>query len=371
MDPRPIRLFEPAALHAPLQEELEAAVLRVVRSGRWVLGEEVARFEEAVGAALGGVHAVGVSSGSDALWLALAALGVGPGDEVLVPAFTFFATVGAVLRRGATPRLVDVAPGTFHLDPARAREARSERTRAVIPVHLFGEPVDVVALGRALPGVPVVADAAQAFGAAREGVPVGKLAELSAFSFFPTKPLGALGDGGLVTAHDAALAERVRALRQHGAREPHVHEEVGANHRLDAVQAAALAVKLPHAERWRRRREELARVYEHDLARVQEVTRPCLREGSAWAVYAVRVPPERRDGLRRALAAEGIETGVYYPKALSEQRALWPLGYRAGDFPESERAAREVLGLPLHAALEPEDVERVAAAVVRAFARSQ
>jgi dTDP-4-amino-4,6-dideoxygalactose transaminase len=329
-----------------LAAALEAAASRVIRGGRYVLGPEVEAFEREVAAFLGVRHAIGVSSGTDALIVSLLALGIGPGDEVLVPAFGFIATPEAVVRVGATPVLVDIDPRTFHLDPAAAARAMSPRTRAIVAVHLFGRCVDLEPLRGV--GVPIVEDAAQAIGARTSKGHAGALGTIGAFSFFPTKTLGALGDGGLVTTDDDALAATARRLRVHGAVSRDDFAQIGGNFRLDALQAALLRVKLARLPEALVERRRAARAYVEAL-RGAPLELPRVSEDDTYNPFVVRVHGDR-DALRARLADAGIETAIYYPRALTEQPALAPFRRPA---PEAERAARSVLALPLrHDAVE-------------------
>ncbi|MCC6217522.1 MAG: DegT/DnrJ/EryC1/StrS family aminotransferase [Polyangiaceae bacterium] len=368
----PIALFDLARAEAPHRGRLLEAVSEVAQTGRYVLGAPVERFEQELADALGVPHAVGVSSGSDALVCALAAAGVGPGDEVITPAFGFFATVEAVLRLGARPRLVDVAPGVPNLDPGAVDAALGPRTRAIVPVHLYGHAAPLEALARlaARADVALVEDAAQAFGGALGGVALGTWGLAGCFSFFPTKPLGGWGDGGAVVTRSAEVAARVRCLRQHGSSDRRTHREVGGNFRLDAIQAAVLSAKLPLAVAWRAARAAHAARYADHLSAAPDLELPRApdREEPCWALYTARVGGGRRAALVEALGAGRIETGIYYPTPLHLQPALESLGHRRGEFPEAERAASEVVSLPCHAALRSLDVERVAAAVIGALA---
>ena len=336
-----------AAQHAPLLPELRAAFDRVVKSGRFVLGEEVAKLEAELAARLGVRHAIGVSSGTDALLAALMALGVGPGDEVITTPLSFFATAGSIARLGARPVFADVEPESMNLDPQAVHAAITPRTKAILPVHLFGRPcsLELFDLASSL-GIPVVEDAAQAFGATTARGPVGSLGALACFSFFPTKNLGALGDGGLVTTNDDQLADRVRLLRVQGARPKYHHLVLGGNFRLDELQAAFLRVKLPHLDEWTRGRRETVRAYEEAFAKSKwRVETPGLVDGHVYHQYVVRTP--ERDALRARLKEAGIETEIYYPAPLHQMPCFEGLGYAEGSFPEAERACREGLALPV------------------------
>lgn len=336
-----IPLVDVKAQYAPLRAELEERIGEVLDSGRFVLGPQVAAFEEEAASFLGSIHAVGVANGTDALVLVLEALGVGPGDEVVCPAFTFFATAEAVARVGATPVFADVDAGTLDLDPADAAERLTRRTKAIVAVHLFGRPAALSELPR---DVPVVEDAAQAFGASVDGVRVGPLGRAGTFSFFPTKNLFGLGDGGLVASDDEALAERVRLLRSHGSRDKQVFEAIGVNSRLDELQAAVLRLFLAHVERWNAaRRVAAARYAELGLGEVCEL--PADEPGHVYHMYVVRTPD--RDRIALGLREAGIGCASYYRTPLHLQPVFRALGQAEGSLPESERAARENLALPL------------------------
>ncbi len=370
-----IPMMDVAAQNAELGDELERAVLRVVRGGTYIMGPEVGELEAAMAAALGVRHAIGVSSGTDALLVALMALEVGPGDLVLTSTYSFFATAGAVVRLGARPVLLDIDPATCNLDPAALEawfaEHAGERARvkAIIPVHLFGQCADmepILAVARAH-GVPVVEDAAQAIGASCPAGRAGAMGALGAFSFFPSKNLGAIGDAGLVTTDDDRLAGLVRRLRVHGAEPKYHHALVGGNFRLDTIQAAALLVKLPHLERWSEQRRACAARYDQLLSPLPGVAIPHLAWGRAHHVYnqyVIRVA-EGRDRLRAELAAAGVDTAVFYPLPFHLQECFRSLGHAAGDFPRAEAAAAETLALPIYPQLRAEQQEHIAALLRR------
>jgi dTDP-4-amino-4,6-dideoxygalactose transaminase/acetyltransferase-like isoleucine patch superfamily enzyme len=351
----PVRMQDLARDHAPLADELTAAFRRVLASGRFVMGEEVERFEAEIAAYLSPnepLHAIAVSSGTDALLLALTALGIGPGDDVVTTPFTFFATAGVIARLGARPVFADIDAKTFNLDPDALRAALTPATRAIVPVHLFGLPCDPRIFEVAdQAGLPVVEDAAQALGARfvdASRTPAGTRGALGCFSFFPTKNLGALGDAGLVVTRDAALADRVRLLRVQGARPKYHHVVVGGNHRMDALQAALLRVKLPHLDAWNEARREAATAYAAGLApqvAAGKLTTPALTEGHVFHQYVVRSP--ERDALRAHLGSRGVETEIYYPEPLHLMPCFEALGYGVGTMPAAEAACREVLALPV------------------------
>jgi dTDP-4-amino-4,6-dideoxygalactose transaminase len=345
------------AQYAPLLGELKERLSAVLDSGRFILGPEVRAFEEEAAAYLGVGEAVGVANGTDALVLALDALGVGPGDEVLCPAFTFFATAEAVSRVGATPVFCDIDPVTLNLDPEDVASRVTPRARAVLAVHLFGRPLPLDDLPA---GIPVIEDAAQAFGASVAGVRVGAAGVAGTFSFFPTKNLFGLGDGGLVVTDDPELAERVRLLRFHGSRDKERFEAVGMNSRLDEIQAAALRLFLGHVDGWNTtRREAAARYVELGLGELCELPRD--EPGHVYHMYVVRTPDPGR--IADALAAAEIGCARYYTTPLHLQPVYAGLGYARGSLPETERAARETIALPLWAGISPTQQERVVATV--------
>ena len=365
--PRTVSLVDLKAQHAALLPELEAAWRRVLEEGAFVLGGPAARFEAEFAAFVGVPHAVGVNSGTDALLLLLEEVRRrhGPGEVVTTP-FSFFATAEAIELAGHAPRFADVEEGSFNLDPAAAAAAAGPRAVAVLPVHLFGACADVDALASL--GRPVLEDAAQAVGATYKGRRAGALGLAAAFSFYPTKNLAAAGDAGAVTTADADLAERVRSLRAHGevkAREgrSYHHAVVGHNSRLDGLQAAVLSVKLRRLEAWHAAREANAAFYDGALRGLDGlVPPPPPRFGRhAWHQYVVRA--QRRDALMRHLAERGVESRVFYPLPLHLQPALAHRGYRAGQFPVAEQAAREALSLPVHPALDASQREQVVEAV--------
>lgn len=365
---REVPLFDATRISPALRERLHAAAARVLDGGVYIQGPEVARFEAAAASALGVAHAVAVSSGSDALLVALWALGVGPGDEVLCPAFTFVAPVEAVVRLGATPVLVDVDPACFTLDPASALAAAGPRTKAVLPVHLFGQSAELAAL-RPLRerGVAVVEDAAQAFGVPdADGKMLGSLGECGCFSFFPTKLLGGYGDGGLVTTNDAALAAEVRLLAAHGARPKYHHVALGGNFRLDALHAALLGEKLPHVPAWLAERRALAARYDRAFAPLApRLVVPPAPRPHGYHQYVLRFVGEgARDAAERSLRAAGIGCQVYYPEPLHHAPAY--ARFARGPLPEAERACREVLAIPLFPGLHDAEVEAVIDAVTAA-----
>jgi dTDP-4-amino-4,6-dideoxygalactose transaminase len=370
----PVPLIDLRAQHASVAREVEAAIRAVVESQQFVLGPIVERFETEIARAIGARHAIGVASGTDALWLALRALDVGPGDEVITSPFTFFATAGAIHNAGARPVFADIEPDTFNLDPDRVTRAITPRTRAIVPVHLFGQMAAMEPLCELAErhGLAIVEDAAQAIGAKAavrgEWRSAGTVGRLGCFSFFPTKNLGGYGDGGLVTTDDDALAERIRRLRVHGSARRYLHEEVGVNSRLDAIQAAVLHAKLPHLAGWNERRRANAAWYDRRFAGLAPVRTPVARPDRFHVYHHYTIRAERRDELEAFLETRGIGCAVYYPLPLHLQPCFRHLGYREGDCPEAERAAREVLSLPVYPELTEEQREEVAAAVEAFYA---
>jgi dTDP-4-amino-4,6-dideoxygalactose transaminase len=361
-----IPLCDPAAEYRELQSELDAALRAVLATGQFILGPQGEALEHELAAQLDVAHAVAVGSGTDALHLALRAAGVGPGDEVVVPAFTFVATAEAVSHAGAYPVFADIDPATYTLDPASLEAAITPRTRAVIVVHLYGQSADLAAIAgiAARHGLRLIEDCAQAIGADFEGKPVGGWGDAGCFSFYPTKNLGGWGDGGLVTTHDGALAERVRRLRHHGSRIPYRHETVGYNSRLDELQAAVLRVKLRHLARWNERRRAIATAYRRLLAGVP-VGLPAEHGRGRHVYHQFTIRSPARDRLREALAARGIASAVYYPLALHRQPAYAAQSCSA-PLPAAERAAREVLSLPIYPQLSEDAVRRVCEALAAA-----
>jgi dTDP-4-amino-4,6-dideoxygalactose transaminase len=369
-----IGILDLAGEYRSLQPRVEAAVLEVLRSGAYIGGPVVAGLEEQVARLCGVRYGVGVASGTDALLLPLVALGLRPGDEVITTPFTFFAPTEVLLRRGARPVFVDIDPATFNLDPAAVAAAITPRTVGILPVHLFGGPADMTALGAlaARHSLWILEDAAQAIGASHApagsepGRPVGSLGIAAGISFYPTKNLGAAGDGGMVVTSDEALAARLRLLRNHGNPGDYSYQTLGFNSRLDALQAAILTVKLDCLEAWTEARRRNARAYDERLAGLPLVL-PAERPGDRHVYHQYTLRTAHRDALGRFLDACGIDTRVYYPAPLHTQPACASLSYRAGQFPEAERACREVLSLPVHPQLTEAQLDRVAQAVGQFF----
>jgi dTDP-4-amino-4,6-dideoxygalactose transaminase len=364
-----VPLLDLTAQWATIRDETLAAITRVCDSQRFVLGEEVAAFERDMAAALGIREAIGVSSGTDALLAALMALGVGPGDEVVTSTYSFFATAGTIARLGARPVLVDIDPASFNVDPAQVASAISSRTKAIMPVHLYGQCAEMNSLTAIATraGVPIVEDAAQAIGSRYRGRQAGSFGLAGCFSFFPSKNLGAFGDAGLVTTNDPEFANRVRLLRNHGAERQYFHRLVGGNFRLDALQAAILRVKAPYLDGWTARRRANADRYRalfRDAGLEGRVGLPVEVEGRhhIYNQFVIRVP--QRDRVKDALKARRIGTAIYYPVPFHLQECFANLGYQRGAFPHAEAAALETLALPIY----PELTEAQQATVVSALA---
>jgi dTDP-4-amino-4,6-dideoxygalactose transaminase len=362
-----IPLMDLKAQYSQIRQELLDAASRVLDSGAYILGPEGRAFEAEFAKAVGVAHVAGVSSGTKALELSIEALGVGPGDEVAVPAFTFIATATAVAARGARPVLVDVDPRSLTLDPADLERRITPRTKAVIPVHLYGCPADmdgIMAVCRAR-NLRVLEDCAQAHLAAYKGLPVGGLGDMGAFSFYPSKNLGALGDAGAVSTQDPSLHEAVLLLRNCG-RPPgkqYEHARIGHNSRLDELQAAFLRVKLKRLPGWTEARRAVAGLYREKLSGLPVTLPPEEKGGTSHVYHLFIIQAPKRDALAERLKAAGIGCGVYYPKPLHLLEAFRHLGHKAGDFPQAERACGEVLALPMYPELAPEMVDRVAEAI--------
>jgi len=376
---QPVPMLDLKRQYRPLHAELLEAVGHVLETQQFILGEPVAAFERAAEERLGVAHAIGCSSGTDALWLAQAAAGIGPGKSVVTTPFSFFASVSSILRAGATALLADIDPTTFNLSPSAVEKVldgpRGQGVGAILPVHLYGQTADFTSFTRIGKehGLKLIEDAAQAWGAEWQGVKAGALGDAAAFSFYPTKNLSAAGDAGLVTSNSDEIAERARMLRQHGMRRRYYHDEIGWNTRLDGFQGAILNVKLKYIAGWNEARRTVARRYRAFFAAAglveagpypaHGIVLPHEVPGShhVWHQYVIRTP--RRDQLREFLAERKIGSEIYYPVPLHLQEALKSLGYGHGDFPEAERAAHEVLALPIFPELREDEQQTVVAAI--------
>jgi dTDP-4-amino-4,6-dideoxygalactose transaminase len=371
---RKVPLLDLHAQHRQIRDEVLKEIVRVVDSQKFILGDDVRKLEQEVAAYCGCRHAVGCANGSDALVLALMALNIGPGDEVLTTPYSFFATAGAISRVGAVPVFADVEDATFNIDVDRIKSALAAhpKVRAMIPVHLFGgcadmDPIMTLAGER---GIPVIEDAAQAIGSEYKGRRAGSIGQIGCFSFFPSKNLGGYGDGGIVTTNDPALAERLTALRTHGSKKKYFHDWIGFNSRLDTLQAAVLRVKLPYLDRWTEGRQRNADLYRTRLARLAVPVTPAIaapyQTRHIYNQFVIRA--ERRDALQAHLSEQGVGSEVYYPQPLHLQPCYAFLGHRAGDFPVSERLAEASLAVPIYPELEPEDIDYVCHAIQRFYA---
>ncbi|UCF04472.1 MAG: DegT/DnrJ/EryC1/StrS family aminotransferase [bacterium] len=364
-----VKLLDLVPQYERIKDEIFEAIGGVLSTQQFILGSPVETLEGRIADFCRVEHAVGCASGSDALLLALMALGVREGDEVITTPYTFFSTVSSITRLGARPVFADIDPATFNIDPASIRDSITARTKAVIVVHLFGQTADmdpILALGGER-GVPVIEDACQAIGASYKGRSAGSMGSVGCFSFFPSKNLGGYGDGGMITTDDVRLAQNIRILRVHGSRERYFHDFVGINSRLDAIQAAVLTVKLGYLEEWNELRRERAAYYHELFSEVPEVTVPPVTEGNVpvFNQYVIRI--QRRNECKAFCIENGIGCEIYYPVPLHLQKCFSSLGYREGDFPEAERASRETLALPIYPELEKGQQEYVAERITGFF----
>jgi len=379
---QPVPMLDFSRQFAFLRQEILDSIEAVCASQHFILGPQVTSFEHAAAVACAAPHAIGCASGTDAIWLALAAANVGPGDAVITTPFSFFATVSAILRAGATPLLADIDSTTFNLSPGSVEEllrtSAGKNVRAVLPVHLYGQCADWDAFTalKQSHNLLLIEDAAQAFGATWNGVPAGALGDAAAFSFYPTKNLSAMGDAGLVTTTSAAIDDHARILRAHGMRRRYYHDEIGWNSRLDSIQAAVLEVKLRYLPKWNQQRREHALVYDQ-LFRKANLTADTVKEGVVLPItdsraghvfhqYVIRAP--RRDELRNYLTEQKIGSEIYYPVPLHLQTSLAHLGYKQGDFPMSEAASHEVLALPMYPELREDEQQTVVDAITAFYA---
>ena len=364
-----IPILELKTQYAQIQAEVEKAVSQVLARTHYVLGPEVGAFEAEFAEWNGAVHGVGVASGTDALWLALKACDIGAGDEVIVPSFTFMATAGAVSMLGAKPVFCDIVPDTFNMDPAQIERLITPRTRAIQVVHLYGHPVDLDPIEEIARRhkLRLIEDCAQATGATYKGKKVGTRGDFGCYSFFPSKNLGGVGDGGMVLTADATLADRVRSWRNHGSTRKYFHDELGTNSRLDEIQAAVLRIKLRHLDRWNEQRRQVAAAYTADLNEL--VVCPGDRPDCKHVYHQYTVRTSQRDALMQNLNDQGIGAVIYYPRALHLQDVYAHLGHKDGDFPETDKAQHEVLSLPMYPELDADKIAQVVSAVRRFHAQ--
>jgi dTDP-4-amino-4,6-dideoxygalactose transaminase len=366
----PVPLLDLKAQHKTIRDEVVAAMMDVVDAQLFILGEPVAKLEEEVAALSKTKHAIGCANGTDALLLSFRALDIGRGDEVITTPFTFFATAGTIHNVGATPVFVDIEPKTFNIDPARAKAAVTPRTKAVVPVDLFGQMAAIECISDMMPGIPIVEDAAQSIGASRtiggKTRMAGEVATIGTLSFFPSKNLGAYGDAGMILTQSDAIADRLKRLRVHGGLKTYYHDEVGYNSRLDALQAAVLRAKLRHLDAWSAKRRENAAFYTEAFKDVPEIVTPFVDPANVSIVNQYTIRAQRRDELQAHLTAKKIGNSIYYPLPLHLQPCFAHLGYKEGQCPESERAAREVISLPVYPELTRAQLDEVVG-VVRSF----
>ncbi len=364
-----VPLVDLKAQYASIRDEIEAAIRDVLEQQQFVLGKKVEELEEQIARYVGTSYAVGVASGTDAILLSLKALGVGHGDEVITTSFSFFATADAIVNAGATPVFVDIDPRTFNLDPSQVESAITDRTKAIVPVHLFGQCADMdpileIAQKR---GLKVVEDAAQAIGATYKGRKAGSMGDCGCISFFPAKNLGAYGDGGIVVTSDPEIADAVRMLRVHGSRERYHHEQIGTNSRLDAIQAAILLAKLPHLDEWNQKRRQNAAYYGEKLAGLDGVQTPHIAPENVSVHHVYTIRGRERDKVAEQLQKTGIGWAIHYPVPLPLQKALEYLGYKQGDVPHSEQASKEVLSIPMYPELTEQQMDEVVSTISNAL----
>ena len=374
----PVPLLDLKAQHATIRDAVVASMMKIVDAQTFILGDAVTALESEVAALSHTTHAIGCANGTDAILLALRALDIGRGDEVITTPFTFFATAGTIHNVGATPVFVDIEPRTFNILPSAVAAARTSRSKAVIPVDLFGQMAAIENVALAVPGLPIIEDAAQSIGARRsvdgESRMAGEIPTIGTFSFFPSKNLGGYGDGGMLVTQDAAIAERLKRLRVHGGAKQYYHDEVGYNSRLDALQAAILSAKLPYLAAWSAKRRENAAYYDDALAPLAQsgaLTTPFVapENESVFNQYTLRIVGGKRDALQAYLKDKGIGTSIYYPLPLHLQPCFAYLGYTEGQCPESERAAKEVLSIPIFPELTRQQLDEVVAGITAFFSR--
>jgi len=356
------------AQYEAIKEEIKKAIMDIVESGQYIMGPNVKAFEEEIAAYLGVKHAIAVANGTDALVLTLDALEIGPGDEVITSPYTFFASAECISRVGAKPVFADIDPETLNINPEEIEKKITEKTKAIIPVHIFGQAAEmdkITALAEKH-DIYVVEDACQAIGAEINGRKVGTIGKAGCFSFFPTKNLGAYGDGGLVVTNDDELADKIRLLRVHGSRKKYFHDVVGYNSRLDEIQAAILRVKLKYIDSWNEARRQKAKLY-NELLKNTPVKTPDIKEGKSHVFHLYTILAPNRDELKRHLEQKGIPTGIYYPLPLHLQEAYKDLGYKKGDMPVAEKTCKSNLSLPLYPEMPDEQIKYIADSVIEFY----
>ncbi|MCM3111979.1 DegT/DnrJ/EryC1/StrS family aminotransferase [Lederbergia lenta] len=366
-----IQMLDLSEQYKSMKNEIMEKMDEVMSSSRFILGDNVKKLEADVAEYSNVTYGIGVGNGSDAIHISLQAAGIGPGDEVITTAFTFFATGGAIVRAGATPVYIDIDPITFNIDPSKIEEAITDKTKAIIPVHLYGQMADMITIKKIADkyNLVVIEDAAQAIGASQHGKSVGELGTAATYSFFPTKNLGAYGDGGMIVTNSTDLAEKASVIRVHGSKPKYYHHVLGYNSRLDELQAAILNVKFPHLDEWSQARRERANYYTESLNKqlIEIIQTPIEKEGNyhVFHQYTLRVP--NRDELQEYLKAEGIATMIYYPMPLHLQPVFKDLGYKEGDLPETEKATKEALSLPMYPELKQEDQDFVIQKIIEFY----
>lgn len=362
-----VPLIDLGRQHNPIKRELMQAFEKVLDSNQFILGKEVKKFEEEVASYIGTKYAIGVSNCTNALLLSHKMLGIGPGDEVITPAFTFIATAEVIAILGAKPVFCDIDPKTYNIDPDKIPGVISNKTKAILPVHLYGQSADMDTIMKIAKdnNLKVVEDMAQAIGATYKGKKVGMFGDTACISFFPTKNLNALGDAGMILTNSEELAGKLRIIRVHGSSKKYHHDFIGYNERLDAIQAAFLRVKLKYLDEWNEGRRQIAHKYDEALKDVVQIPFVEPDNVTIYHQYTIRTP--KRDGLRQYLTEKGVGTAIHYPQPLHFQEALKYLGYKEGDFPEAEKAAKEVLSLPIHNTLTDEEVEYVITTIKKFF----
>lgn len=378
-----VPILDLKAQYEQVGQKLEELVLDVLRSGHYILGKLGQKLEEELAALCGTKYGIGVANGTDALVLALWAADIGPGDEVVTPSFTFAATAEAIALRGATPKFIEVDPVTYNINPALIESLITERTKAIVPVHLYGQPADMDPIMEiaAKYNLIVIEDNAQGIGATYKGKPTGSFGDMACISFYPTKNLGAAGDAGMIVTRHEKFNERLRALRAHGSKVRYYHDELGVNSRLDEIQAAVLVTKLPHLAEWNNKRNQVAQWYEQAFKNTPGIITPTIAPGSThvWHQYTIRVTVQQnpsdttpvRDQLIKELAERGISSMCYYPVPLHMQKAFASYGYKEGDLPLSETLAQQVISLPMYPELQQQQVEQVAKTVIEIVAAKQ